>query len=127
MKNSILNSLITSKNNVIRHCALLISSLILFAYNAQAQDGPSIGNLNKNLTAAKDQMSKEEKMSYIGMAVGFILVMVIAWFSTNAAKKRKLEREEMIRKRHLNANVKHSSHDPYWKSHGHGAAKVRHK
>ena len=127
MKKSITNAIDNNMNKIIRACALLISSIILFAYNANAQDGgPSIGNLNKNLAAAKDQMSRQEKMSYLFMALGFILVMGIAWFSTSLAKKRKMEKDEMIRRRHLNNISKHPTHDPYFKTHGH-AAKVKHR
>ena len=116
-----------TQNKLMRSCALVVSSLILFSSNALGQDGgPSIGNVNKTLNAAKDQMSKEEKMSYIGMGVGFILVMAIAWFSTNAAKKRRIAREEMVRRHHLNSHAKHNTHDPYYRTHGQGA-KVRPK
>ncbi len=127
MRNTILTTARTTRTRIIRQMALFISFLILFAYNASAQDGgPSIGNLNKNLSAAKDQISRQEKMNYIFMALGFILVLGIAWFSTNVAKKRKIEQDELIRRRHLNNNVKHSTHDPYWKTHGSGSgAKVR--
>ena len=126
MKKTLVNTFKIANRKLVRSIALLISSLILLSYNADAQDGgPSIGNLNKNLTAAKDQMSRQEKLNYIFMALGFILVMGIAWFSTNVAKKRKLEQEELIRKRHLaNTHVKHNPHDPYYKHHS-GGAKVR--
>src|ERR1043165_6929911 len=82
----------TFGNKVMRRLALFISSMVLFAYSAMADDsGPSLGNLNKNLTAAKDEMSYQEKLNYFYMAAGFTLVMCIAWFSTTLAKKRKLE------------------------------------
>ncbi len=121
------------QNKLIRHCALVFSSLILFSYNLFAQadsssknDGPSLDNSKKVVKAVGEQMSREEKMSYIGMAIGFILVMAIAWFSTNAAKKRRLAREEMIRRHHLNSHAKHNTHDPYYKSHASGV-KVKQK
>jgi len=112
------------RNQLLIRSAFVLSSIMLFAYNSFSQSDPGIGNLNKNLNAAKEQMSKEEKMNYVWMAAGFILVMTIAWVSTSMAKKRKLAQEELVRRRHLQHSAKHPSHDPYFKAHGH-AAKVK--
>ena len=133
MQNSFKNIIRNVQNKVTRFSALVISSLILFSYNVSAQvdsaakdDGPSLDNSKKVVKAVGDQLSKEEKLSYIGMAVGFILVMAIAWLSTSAAKKRRLAREELVRRHHLNSHAKHNTHDPYYKSHPHGTT-TKHK
>lgn len=120
MKTSARTKFENGRNRVLRTCALLFSSMMLFAYNAMAQDGPSLGNVNKNANAIKEEQSKmtpEEIRSYIYMAVGFALVIAIAWFSTSLAKKRKIAADEERAKRH--AHVKHSSHDPYFNHKGH--------
>ncbi len=117
MTTSTRTSIVNARNRVLKSCALLFSALILFSYNAMAQDGPSLGNLNKNLDAAKTQMTLEEKMNYIYMSVGFALVIAIAWFSTSLAKKRRIAADAERAKR--NHHVKHPSHDPYFKPHGH--------
>ena len=86
--------------------------------NTYAQDSTaSIGNLNKTLNVAKEQMSHEEKMGYLLMAIGFLFVIAVAWFSTSLAKKRRIKMEEISRQRYLNANhnYKHSIHDPYFR------------
>ena len=106
--------------NVMLRCAFLFSTMMLFAYSASAQNGPSLGNLNKNLAAAKEEISRQEKLNYLFMAVGFIFVLAVAWFSTVLAKKRKMEREEIIRRRHLQHSAKHPSSDPYFQSRQHG-------
>ena len=95
----------------IKTALVIILSFVL--NNVYAQD---VNNINKTLDIAKEQISHEEKMGYIGMAIGFILVMCIAWFSNNLAKKRELKKQEETRQRYLNTNhnCKHSSHDPYW-------------
>ena len=120
MKTNLKSNVSNFRHMIIRSGALLISNIILFSYTASAQnDGPSLDNARKNVKAIGEQMSNEEKYSYLGMVVGFILVMTVAWVSTVSAKKRRIAREEMIRRRHLNNTVKHSSHDPYYKHHGH--------
>ncbi len=130
MQNSFKNIIFNVQNKVTRFSALVISSLILFSYNLSAQvdsaakdDGPSLDNSKKVVKAVGDQLSKEEKLSYIGMGVGFILVMAIAWLSTSAAKKRRIAREEAIRQHHRHNHVKHNTHDPYYKGHSHGKHK----
>jgi hypothetical protein len=93
---------------------------LFFTYNVMAQGGASLGNLNKNANAIKQEQSKmtpEEIRSYIYMGVGFALVIAIAWFSTSLAKKRKIAADEERAKRHQ--HVKHSTHDPYFNSRGH--------
>ena len=113
----------TSKR-VLNFVLLLTSSVILFSYNALAQDGPSMGNLNKNIDAAKEEISHSEKMQYLYMGLGFALVIAIAWFSTSLAKKRRIAADAERAKR--NQHLKHSSHDPYFNHrahhghHGHG-------
>ena len=120
MKTSAKTAILTGRERVFKSFALIISSLFLFAYTAQAQEGPSLGNLNKNMDAAKNQLSHDEMVQYIYMGVGFALVIAIAWFSTSLAKKRKLAEDEERAKRHL--HVKHSTHDPYFNSREHGHA-----
>ena len=133
MQNSVKNIICNVQNKVTRFSALVISSLILFSYNVSAQvdsaakdDGPSLDNSKKVVKAVGDQLSKEEKLSYIGMGVGFILVMAIAWLSTSAAKKSRIAREEAIRQHHLHNHAKHNTHDPYYRSHPHGTT-TKHK
>ena len=121
MKNLVRTSIENGRNEIVRSCALVLSSMILFAYNGMAQDGPSLGNLNKNLDAAKDQMTFEEKMNYVYMSVGFALVIAIAWFSASLAKKRKIAADAERAKRMQ--HIKHSSHDPYFNHRNH--TKVR--
>ena len=107
-------------HTILRSGALLISNIILFSYSASAQnDGPSLDNAKRNVKAIGAELTREEKLSYLGMVVGFILVMAVAWVSTVSAKKRRIAKEEMVRRRHLNNSVKHSPHDPYYKHHGH--------
>ena len=120
MKNNLKTIGSNFSNTILRSGALLITNIIMFSYSAAAQnDGPSLSNAKKNLTAISTEMSREEKLSYLGMVVGFIVVMAVAWFSTVAAKKRKLAREEMIRRHHLQHTAKHNMHDPYYKRHAH--------
>ena len=104
-------------NRVFMNCTLLISFILLLAGNAHAQNGgASLGNLNKNLNAASDQITHDEMIQYLYMGIGFALVIAIAWFSTSLAKKRRIAADEERAKRTHHA--KHPSHDPYFKSHG---------
>lgn len=121
MKNNLKTNSRNFRLSILRSGVLLITNLMLFAYTASAQsDGPSIENAKKNVKAIGQEMAREEKLSYIGMIVGFILVMVIAWVSTVKAKQRRIAHEELIRRRHAMNKAKHNIHDPYYKHHGHG-------
>ena len=109
------------KHNLIKR---LFVTLSLIATNSFAQDdGPSVNNLKNNIKAVNEEMSRQEMMNYLFMLVGFVLVLAVAWFSTNVAKKRRLERDAFLRNHHAqNLNLKHNMHDPYFKSQ---AAKAR--
>ncbi len=85
---------------------LLLSTL--FQVNSYAQ---SVNNINNTLASIKSEQEKQafdEKMNYIYMAVGLILVIAVAWFSTEFAKKKKTIQVEKKLHRHF---IRHP-HDP---------------
>ncbi|MBA3970816.1 MAG: hypothetical protein H0X46_01485 [Bacteroidetes bacterium] len=82
-----------------------------------SENGPSISNLSKNLAAGNEEIKRlqekarhDEIMSYIYMAVGFSVVIGIAWFTTSLAKKRRIKEDEarILRAQH----TKNKQHHP---------------
>lgn len=86
----------------------ILSIILLSGYQAIAGDEPSIGNLNKNLNAARDQFAHHEMISYLFMAVGFIIVLAFAWMSSNSFQRKDEDKTT------INPHSKYE-HDPYFK------------
>lgn len=119
MDTSIEKNFLNRQNQFKKSITFLIASLVFFTNNIFAQGGASLDNVKKNVNAIGNEMTHEEIMQYTYMGVGFALVIAIAWFSTSLAKKRRIAADEERARRH-HGNIKHTSHDPYFKSHGQG-------
>ncbi len=85
------------------------------ASSAAANDGPSLKNISKNLAESADELERirrEEILSYVYMALGFSVVIGIAWFTTVLAKKRKKKEDEVKALRMHNKPHHHRAHHP---------------
>jgi hypothetical protein len=118
-----------SKNNPKRLLSSIVLVCILFcgslyptlaqtadsATPAATENTPSLENIKKNLSAGDQELKTlQEKadhdqfMSYVYMGAGFSVVIFIAWFTTNVAKKRRQKEDAVKLLRHQNA--KHHDH-----------------
>jgi len=68
--------------------------------------GPSLTNLTKTIAAGEEERKKLEEeakwreiMDIIYMVIGFIIVIVVAWYLATWARKQELKREEERAKR----------------------------
>lgn len=90
---------------------LFFLSTILITINAAAQD---VKNIKQSLASIKTEQEKlafDEKMSYVYMFLGLVLVMAIAWFSTvYYTKKSKKVMVESSQNQHRHY-IRHP-HDP---------------
>ena len=66
--------------------------------SADTSGGPSFKNLSKTSSAITEKLEEEARwntiVSYIQMAVGFIIVIVVAWLLASWARKKELKKAE---------------------------------
>ncbi|MEO6901660.1 MAG: hypothetical protein ABI315_00735 [Bacteroidia bacterium] len=99
--------------NFVNTAGLLFITILSNSKNMFAQGEPSFDNVQKATEAARDQIRHDEIMSYLYMAIGFIAVIAIAWFTNARVQKRR-----SLEERNKRAGVVHhrNPHDPYRKA-----------
>jgi heme/copper-type cytochrome/quinol oxidase subunit 2 len=75
--------------------------------NTDTTGSPSIGNVHRSLSAIKKNMADQEIRNYIWMVVGFIIVIVVGWYSASTYVKQTKPDEHKKPTGHIN--------DPYFK------------
>jgi len=131
MKNSIKRVIRLSGERVSWFCTLLFMLFLLSTSSISAQDsaaqnnGPSLQNIKKTGSAISEKIKEEarrkEILGYIYMALGFSLVIAVAWFSTVKARKYK-ERQDEKKRKYLEGKIasqggKTGHRDPHRKGH----------
>lgn len=108
--------------NFVNTAGLLFITILSNSKNMFAQGDPSFDNIQKATEAARDQMRHDEIMSYVYMAIGFIVVIAIAWFTNVKVQKRR-----NIENRNKRAAAVHhrNPHDPYRKAMPSGGVKKK--
>lgn len=108
--------------NFVNTAGLLLITILSNSKNMLAQGDPSFDNIQKATEAARDQIRHDEIMSYVYMAIGFIIVISIAWFTNvRVQKRRNLE----DRNKRAGATHHRNPHDPYRKSMPNGGFKKK--
>ncbi len=119
------NFIKSTKSNVIKPSVLFLASMLLSVIDAFAQD---VNNIKSNLSSIQEkqrQLEHEELMNNIVYpAIGFCVVVAIAWYSNSWVKKRRLAEDVAKAHRAAAAHHHHHPHDPY-KRHAHQVHKVK--
>jgi|1185.fasta_scaffold05229_3 hypothetical protein len=97
----------TTKRKLTRVGLLVVANVFATVDHIMAQADPSVENIQKTTSAAKEVAQHEELMGYVYMVIGFGLVIAIAWFTNTRVQKRRTE--EAAQK----AAARHHHHHPH--------------
>lgn len=98
----------------LKSCALLFSFMVLFTINVMGtvNAGISLPSSKDDEKVAIAELQHQELMNYIYMALGFGVILGVAWFTVIGKKKRATP--EDVEKNHV---IKHR-HSTYEKRYG---------